>query len=72
MIVRIKVEQYYEVEVPDGTIDAIKDELESTDAIGEAKIDRLIRDKADYFGRDVYFEDARNLLIHNYTLLDVY
>ena len=71
MNIRIKVEEYYEVEVPDGTIDAIKDELESTDAFGEAKVDQLIRDKADYIGRDVYFEDAHNFLTHNYTQLDV-
>lgn len=72
MIVRIKVEQYYEVEVPDDTIDVIKDELESTDVFGEAKVDQLIRDKADYIGRYVYFEDANNhRLLHNYTQLDV-
>ena len=70
MNLRIKVEEFYEVEVPDGTIDATKDMLESVDAFGEAKVDQLIRDKADYIGRDVYFEDARHFLLHNYTQLD--
>ena len=70
MNIRIKVEEFYEVEVPDVTIDATKDLLESVDAFGEAKVDQLTRDKADYIGRDVYFEDANHFLVHNYTQID--
>jgi len=72
MIVRIKVEEFYEVEVADGSIDKTKGLLESVDASGEAKVDQLIRDKADYVGRYVFFEDAeKHHLVHNYTQLDV-
>lgn len=70
MNIRIKVEEFYEVEVPDGTIDATKDMLESVDAFGEAKVDQLLRDKADYIGRYVYFEDAKYGIVHKYTQLD--
>lgn len=69
MIIRIKVEDFYEVEVPDGTIDATKDELEQTDAFGEAKVHQLIRDKATYVGQYVFIENT-NDPGHNYTQLD--
>lgn len=73
MIIRIKVEEYYEVEVPDGPIDAIKNMLETgIEETNETYFDKLLREKGNYVGGYFYFENANNFLFHDYTQLDVY
>ena len=68
MIIRIKVEQFYEVEVADGPIDDIKNDIETDMGDG---VMWYLDNVADYIGRDVYIENTGDPG-HNYTQLDVY
>lgn len=69
MIIRIKVEQFYEVEVADGPIDDIKNDIETDMGDG---VMWYLDNVADYIGRDLYIEPAMNHGKHDYTQLDVY
>lgn len=68
MIIRIKVEEFYEVEVTDGPIDDIKQDIETE--MGEG-VCWYLANVADYIGRDLYIENTADPG-HNYTQLDVY
>ena len=69
MIIRIKVEEFYEVEVTGGRIDDIKQDIETE--MGEG-VGWYLANVADYIGRDLYIEPAINHGKHDYTQLDVY
>ena len=69
MIVRIKVEEFYEVEVTDDTIEEAKNTIETD--MGD-DVGWYLANVAEYIGRDVYCENAETHIgLHNYTQLDV-
>lgn len=70
MNIRIKVERFYEVEVPAETLEQAQVVLESTTDNFEPVVDWFIREKADYTGRYVFIEEADNFLEHDYIQLD--
>ena len=72
MIVRIKEERYYEVEVSDGPFEDVKQDLE-TDMGDGASATWYLNNVAEYVGRHLFIEDAENHgMAHDYTQIDVY
>lgn len=65
--IRIKVEEFYEVEVTDDTIEDAINTIETD--MGDS-VDWYLNNVAIYIGRDLYCEDATHL-VHNYYPLNV-
>jgi len=67
--IRIKVEEFYEVEVTDDTIEDAINTIETEMGVGDDP-DWYLNNVAIYIGRDFYCEDATHL-VHNYHPLNV-